>query len=110
MPNNGAVSVGLNPGQSYTIPAGYHNGSGSVWAKQPTCTMEELSRIGGTVTGTSAVTSKFYNFVVAFVGGADNSDRNTSSDTGLSGTGTLVYNQNTYNTSPDTTSATRATV
>ena len=32
MPNNGAVSASLNAGQSYTIPAGYHNGSGKVTA------------------------------------------------------------------------------
>ena len=32
MTNNGAVSQALNCGGSYTIPAGYHNGSGSVTA------------------------------------------------------------------------------
>lgn len=32
MPNNGAVSQSLNCGGSYTIPAGYHNGSGKVTA------------------------------------------------------------------------------
>ena len=32
MPNNGAVSQSLNAGGSYTIPAGYHNGSGKVTA------------------------------------------------------------------------------
>ena len=32
MPNNGAVSKALNCGGSYTIPAGYHNGSGKVTA------------------------------------------------------------------------------
>ena len=30
MPNNGAVSQALNCGASYTIPAGYHNGSGVI--------------------------------------------------------------------------------
>ena len=36
MANNGAVSPGaLAPGGSYTIPAGYHNGSGKVTAKTP---------------------------------------------------------------------------
>ena len=33
MANNGGVSVTLNPGSSYVVPAGYHNGSGSVKAK-----------------------------------------------------------------------------
>ena len=30
MPNNGAVTQTVSAGQSYTIPAGYHNGSGTV--------------------------------------------------------------------------------
>lgn len=30
MPNNGAVTATVSGGQSYTIPAGYHNGSGTV--------------------------------------------------------------------------------
>lgn len=30
MPNNGAVSGVATPSQPYTIPAGYHNGSGTV--------------------------------------------------------------------------------
>ena len=32
MTNNGAVSEALNCGDSYTVPAGYHNGSGTVTA------------------------------------------------------------------------------
>ena len=32
MPNNGAVAQTLAAGQSYTVPAGYHNGSGTVTA------------------------------------------------------------------------------
>lgn len=32
MPNKGAVTQTINPGGSYTIPAGYHNGSGKVTA------------------------------------------------------------------------------
>ena len=32
MPNNGAVSQMLNAGGSYTVPTGYHNGSGKVTA------------------------------------------------------------------------------
>ncbi len=31
MANKGAVSATVNPGGSYTIPAGYHNGSGKVY-------------------------------------------------------------------------------
>ena len=33
MPNKGAMTASLNCGGSYTIPAGYHNGSGKVTAK-----------------------------------------------------------------------------
>ena len=33
MANKGAVSATLDPGGSYTVPAGYHNGSGKVTAK-----------------------------------------------------------------------------
>lgn len=32
MPNNGAVTEMLDAGETYTIPAGYHNGSGTVTA------------------------------------------------------------------------------
>ena len=36
MSNVGAVSTSINPGGTYTIPRGYHNGSGTVSANQPT--------------------------------------------------------------------------
>lgn len=32
MPNRGAVDTTINPGSSYTVPAGYHNGGGRVKA------------------------------------------------------------------------------
>lgn len=32
MPNRGAVDTTINPGSSYTVPAGYHNGEGHVKA------------------------------------------------------------------------------
>lgn len=44
MPNNGAVSGQATPSQPYTIPAGYHNGSGIVTANSGTITQ----RSGGT--------------------------------------------------------------
>ena len=34
MPNRGAVDTTINPGSSYTVPAGYHNGNGRVTAKR----------------------------------------------------------------------------
>ncbi len=33
MTNNGAINKTLNAGGSYTVPAGYHNGSGKVTAE-----------------------------------------------------------------------------
>lgn len=51
MPNNGAVSpAALSAGGSYTIPAGYHNGSGTVTAKS-------LSSQTGVDSGKTAVTA-----------------------------------------------------
>ena len=51
MPNNGAVSPNaLNAGESYTIPAGYHNGSGVVSAAS-------LASQTGVDNGYSAATS-----------------------------------------------------
>lgn len=45
MPNNGAVApTALDPGGSYTIPAGYHNGQGAVSAKSNTTTYTASSR------------------------------------------------------------------
>lgn len=38
MPNNGAKNASLNPGGSYTIPAGYHNGKGVITANKMTGT------------------------------------------------------------------------
>lgn len=50
MPNNGAVSQSLNAGDSYTIPAGYHNGSGKV-------TANSLASQTGVDTGKIAITA-----------------------------------------------------
>lgn len=45
MPNNGAVApTALDPGGSYTIPAGYHNGQGAVSAKSNTATYTASAR------------------------------------------------------------------
>ena len=35
MTNNGAVSKSISPGDSYTVPKGYHSGSGTVSANMP---------------------------------------------------------------------------
>lgn len=50
MTNNGAVSQSLNCGGSYTVPAGYHNGSGKV-------TANSLASQTGVDSGKTAVTA-----------------------------------------------------
>ena len=35
MPNNGTISKSISPGGSYTVPKGYHSGSGTVSANMP---------------------------------------------------------------------------
>lgn len=73
MKNRAAVSASLNCGQSYTIPAGYHNGSGKIIANtlesqtQATATAENLSAgktgwvNGRLITGTGADVNTAYN-------------------------------------------------
>lgn len=58
MPNRGAVSQTLNAGGSYTIPPGYHNGSGKVTANSL------ASQTGGT-----AVAAHLLNGETAWVNG-----------------------------------------
>lgn len=58
MPNNGAVSQALNAGGSYTIPKGYHNGSGKVTANSL------ASQTDGTAVASEILTGK-----TAFVDG-----------------------------------------
>ena len=59
MANNGAVSQSLNAGGSYTIPAGYHNGSGKVTANSL------ASQTSGTATAAQILSGK-----TAWVGGS----------------------------------------
>ena len=56
MPNKGAVTSSLNCGGSYTIPAGYHNGSGKVTANS---LASQMSNAGVTVTNPSQVISGY---------------------------------------------------
>ena len=59
MPNNGAVSQSLNCGGSYTIPIGFHNGSGKIAANS-------LS----SQTSATATTAKILNGYTAWVNGS----------------------------------------
>ena len=87
MTNNGAKTASLNCGGSYTIPAGYHNGSGKVTANtlaSQTSATATAARIGkgytawvnGTqITGTAAamgslnVSSAIYNITLGSTAG-----------------------------------------
>ena len=70
MPNRGAVDTTINPGDSYTIHAGYHNGNGKVTAvslKTMTITMAPSSIYwsytftGGTLVGICDIAETAYN-------------------------------------------------
>ena len=73
MTNNGAVSQTIAPGASYTIPAGYHNGSGTVSAS---AIPSEYIIPTGTINITSNGTVDVSNYATASVnvsgGGGDN--------------------------------------
>lgn len=58
MPNNGAVSSSLNCGESYTIPQGYHDGSGGVTANSL-----------ASQTSANATANKILNGYMAWVNG-----------------------------------------
>lgn len=54
MPNRGAVSQTLNAGGSYTVPAGYHNGSGSVTANSLASQTSATASAGHILSGQTA--------------------------------------------------------
>lgn len=54
MANNGAVNETLNAGDSYTIPAGYHNGNGSVAAASLSSQTTGTADAGDIVSGQTA--------------------------------------------------------
>lgn len=60
MINRGMVSATINPGGSYTIPAGYHNGSGTVTANNAnlqtkTATVKPSANYSGTNTNNATI-------------------------------------------------------
>ena len=54
MANNGAISQTLNAGESYTVPAGYHNGSGRVTANSLASQTSGTAGAGDILTGKTA--------------------------------------------------------
>ena len=54
MPNKGAVTASLNCGGSYTIPAGYHNGSGRITANSLASQTSANATAGNIISGKTA--------------------------------------------------------
>ena len=54
MANSGAINATLNAGQSYTVPAGYHNGSGKVTANSLASQTQATAVAGDILTGKTA--------------------------------------------------------
>ena len=54
MPNQGAKTASLNCGGSYTIPAGYHNGSGKVTANSLASQTDATAAAGNILSGKTA--------------------------------------------------------
>lgn len=90
MPNNGAVSGTATPSQPYTIPAGYHNGSGTVTAQADALTINTF--IPSTTTPPNA--DKAY-IILGLNGAVPTLSRNGSSLTGTNqidiGTSVATY-------------------
>lgn len=102
MPNNGAVApTALDPGGSYTIPAGYHNGQGAVSAKSNTATYTASSR-GAALDMGAANLNRYVN-----TNGVPNSNTGTytfpandtggTKDLGVANNYRYVNAQNVYN-------------
>jgi len=80
MTNNGAVTQTIQPGGSYTIPAGYHNGSGTVSAENSPVTIINQS-----------------GYPVAYTGGTNQFGRSMSaSDKIVIGDLTFWYNGSNF--------------
>ncbi len=54
MPNNGAINKTLNAGGSYTIPAGYHNGSGKITVNSLASQTSATAAAGNILSGKTA--------------------------------------------------------
>lgn len=107
MTNNGAVSETIDPGDTYTIPKGYHNGSGTVTASAaPTKTLAYVNFNSQLGSSTQTSTSN-----VLDVGAAGNEVRYGGSlfNRGSSYTATLTLQGSQNNSNwTDITSVTRS--
>lgn len=64
MTNRGAVSTTISPGGSYTIPAGYHNGSGKVSASKSAPTVTVLKHVTDKSSVTYTTTAGQYSSII----------------------------------------------
>ena len=90
MTNRGAVTSSLNAGGSYTIPAGYHNGSGKVTANSlasqtsATATAEDIASGKTAYVNGSKITGTASGSKTVFCGSYDANGKFNLSDYGLS--------------------------
>lgn len=89
MVNNGAVTQTIAPGGSYTIPEGYHNGSGVVSASQATPQTLEY-----TITGSES--SNTFNVSFVIDGNTICTSTGSHAGTGTTATGTFTFNGQTH--------------
>ena len=104
MPNNGAVSQSIGVGESYTIPAGYHNGSGKV-----TNSIANKGAITGTVGmgGTYTSTQNGYVTTIKVTGPTASGTYNaTTRGASLDMGATNTYRYVNTNSVPNTNSGT----
>lgn len=97
MPNKGAVTATINPGGSYTIPAGYHNGSGKVTANKLSTASQTLTLVASVYDGSlgnnqtytyTATSAGYYMLIAAYHDYYENSYPVVNT---LSTTGTQIY-------------------
>ena len=108
MPDNGAVTQTIQPGGSYTIPAGYHNGSGVISAASSAPDYEvSITGTSTSTMGTDFTIGKHYQIVImannvptGFSGGTLNKQKNitggifvdlTATATTMTATGGSAY-------------------
>lgn len=99
MPNNGAVSHSLAVNGSYTVPAGYHNGSGSI--TQALTTKGAQTYTPGTTDQTIAA-NQYLTGIQTIAGDADLVSANIKAGANIFG---VAGNSNVVDTSPGTAGA-----
>lgn len=95
MQDNGAISSSLNAGESYSVPAGYHNGSGSVRANplssqtQGTATATDVAKgktawvNGNMITGSGSMLGQLASFDIVNINGGSNEELALCSSAGV---------------------------